>query len=464
MILGKRGTGSSSGDSDIIECKDRKVLPGLYDGHMHLFEYGINSMTVDLSTARSNEELLSILDKVHSGDDSNEFFEKTGIIWGTGYDDSFYPEPMSIGLKDIDSRYPEHPVLIRRICGHISFANSSFLDMNDVGNPMIKSSRLNVRYRGNSSSKIVIDDETAQKAYTMSRTLLYSKGVVGGVEILPGERYLKFINAYEYGQKGLNLSLSIINNSKNDDDNDIEKILENNKNEPNECPIKFIKSFADGSIGARTASLSKNYSDGTRVEPLLDPLDVKKAIIQAKEHDLFPMIHCIGDSAIDSVLSGSRYVEWPVRIEHGELIRDEQMDELTNKKYSICLQPNFTDIWGRENGLYHRNLGDDHKKMNRFKKMLDKDISICFGTDMMPPGPLEALKGAIDHPIEESRISFEKGIELFSEMSSHHSYIKGVCGTINEGKRADILILNKYDNVDMLFFQGRIVYKLKKYT
>lgn len=462
IILERRGTGSSSGDSDIIDCQNRKVLPGLYDGHMHLFEYGLDSMTVDLSIARSNDELLSIMDKVHSGEVRNELFERTGIIWGTGYDDSMYPETMSISLKDMDSRYPEHPVLIRRICGHISFANSSFLDIYDVGAPKTKSSRLDDRYWRNSSPRFIIDDEMAQKAYTMSRTLLYSKGVVGGVEILSKDRLLHFTKSYEKCQGGLNLSLSIINNHTIDDGNGLDRILQKNKEESNECPIRFIKSFADGSIGARTASLSRRYSDGTMIGPLLDPPGVKKAIIDSKEHDLLPMIHCIGDLALDSVLSGSKNIEWPVRVEHVEVIRDDQMDKLTNNKYCACLQPNFSDIWGRENGLYHRNLGEHYMIMNRFKIMLDKGINICFGTDMMPPGPLEALKGAVGHPVVRSRISFEKGIELFSERSCNNSYIMNATGTIYKGKRADILILDRSDMVEMLFFKGEIVHNTKK--
>ncbi|MDG6226274.1 MAG: hypothetical protein QCI82_12325, partial [Candidatus Thermoplasmatota archaeon] len=90
-----------SGNYEKIECLERRLLPGLYDAHTHMMEYGNERYMVDLSKARSVEELMLSLDHIYSGESFNELFYWTGTIWGIGYDDSNYSKPFKSCLNEL---------------------------------------------------------------------------------------------------------------------------------------------------------------------------------------------------------------------------------------------------------------------------------------------------------------------------------------------------------------------------
>jgi len=457
------------GDIDAMYCSGLDAFPALVDSHMHVIDWGIDRNTVDLSSARSAKEILDIMGLAMQGDISSPFFKTSGILIGSGYDDSSFSERFEPRIDLLDGCFGEIPVLIKRVCGHKAFANSAFMDDIAGLDRETTGGRLDDSFGLSAIHDIDIDGASTVTILTDACYALYGMGVIGGVEITSSRRYPMLAEAFEATGKSLKLSVSIVpdkdywevqadgrdhGKATKPDLIDVPKIPRSQE----QCPISFLKGFADGSIGSGTAAVSGGCPEYPDMDTLLSSEDISVFIGVSLELGLVPMVHAIGDRAVGSVIKGSEGFHQRIRMEHGELIRDDQMQGLVRAGIDLCMQPNFVVNWGQTGGLYERRLGDRYMMMNKFRTLMGKGVPICFGTDMMPPGPLFALGGCSSHPNVDERIPFDVGIRCFSE-SAGPSMVPGYSGSIVKGRNADIMLMgNKRSAPSLVIMDGRIVH------
>ena len=108
----------------IIDLAGKTVLPGLHDTHIHLLSRGILLQEVELREARSIEEI-----KKKVKEEANK---KAPGVWitGRGWNDNFFITEKRFPTRyDLDEVAPDHPVVFRRVCGHIVVANSKALEL-----------------------------------------------------------------------------------------------------------------------------------------------------------------------------------------------------------------------------------------------------------------------------------------------------------------------------------------------
>jgi predicted amidohydrolase YtcJ len=225
-------------------------------------------------------------------------------------------------------------------------------------------------------------------------------------------------------------------------------------------PIMFEKYFLDGSIGSRTASFSFDYTDSARKEPLITEKELEAQVGRSVNEGVVPMVHCIGDSAIELAIRVLERTRSIYRLEHAEMMTNDRLELMTRGKGSLCLQPNFPFLWEGIDGLYERSLGSHYSSLNPFRSISNSGVDWCFGTDLMPPGPLFALKGAISHPVAEHRISRNIALNGFIERSRRMSFpanIEEKCFKV--GSKADLIYLNEsFSEVIMTFLNGKCIH------
>ena len=88
------------------------VVPGLIDSHGHLFGLAQSLMQVDLTGARDLQETIARL---------VEFEQNLGPddwLTGRGWDQNDWPGQAFPSRQDLDARFPDRPVWLRRIDGH----------------------------------------------------------------------------------------------------------------------------------------------------------------------------------------------------------------------------------------------------------------------------------------------------------------------------------------------------------
>ena len=250
--------------------------------------------------------------------------------------------------------------------------------------------------------------------------------------------------------------------------------------------IGFIKLFADGSLGARTALLQQPYADDPQNSGL-ELLTTEELILRIKksyQHGFGVCIHAIGDQAIENVLTTFEHTKeiWKSnlstigrpRIEHAEMLTDKQIKWVTALDIALCMQPNFLK-WQREAGLYETRLGKARTlEMNPFKKILSFSIPLAFGSDCMPLSPLFGIKQTLTHPNKKETLTPWEAFYVYSAGTAKATGEFSVKGSLTPQKFADFIILNKNPftttlkeiedlSIQATFVNGQIQYKTENF-
>ena len=289
--------------------------------------------------------------------------------------------------------------------------------------------------------------------------LLRSLGVKGGVEVISSERFDAFMNYFKENEHQIDLTVSIVPSATEDGfERAIHQFQAYDRSDAGKPRPVFIKAFADGSIGAHTASFTFPYVDGYSVEPLMDSSAIGRFVKECHFNGSIPMIHSIGDMALDEVIKGCRFSEKPIRVEHLESVREAQIIELKRSSIIACMQPNFSDRWGRKGGLYEKMIGSAYHSLNPFREIASAGIPLVFGTDMMPAGPLDGISGAIDHPNESHRMRFEDTIDCFTYNARKFSFLHDAVIGFKVGMECNIIIVEKETlSKKMIILDGVVV-------
>jgi len=213
-----------------------------------------------------------------------------------------------------------------------------------------------------------------------------------------------------------------------------------------------IKDFSDGSLGARTAALHRPYSDGGKERGALEHPGraLKKAVSRAHKIGFQMGIHAIGDRAIDAVIDAYENAlrEHPRedhrhRIEHFELPTDDALERCSTLGIVPVMQPNFVVEWSQPGGLYEIRLGPDRMIRNNPHRLITRQgLSLAFGSDGMPYGPIYGLQGAVTPPFSNQRISLHKALEAYTLGGAFASCEEDIKGRLAPGYLADLVIID----------------------
>lgn len=207
------------------------------------------------------------------------------------------------------------------------------------------------------------------------------------------------------------------------------------------------KIFLDGAIGTSTAAVNRPYADGTGQGVLRMDREACAAIVRQAATLGLPhiAIHCIGDRAIDVAVEiftqlRREYVRdislW--RFEHFEMPDEVAIKTLAEHGGVASMQPNFS--WDAEN--YRKRLGDDIKKINPFRSILDTNGVLAFGSDDMPSGPIPGLAWAVAKaPIAEERISMEEALRAYTATPAEIVGMGHQRGVIAPGYEANFAVI-----------------------
>jgi predicted amidohydrolase YtcJ len=108
----------------VVELRGRSVLPGFVEAHCHMAGYGAYRAGIDCKAPEidSIEALKRAL--------AEQARRAPAGTWirAYGYDQTRLAERRHPNRFDLDAAAPDHPVLVRRACGHIVVANSRALE------------------------------------------------------------------------------------------------------------------------------------------------------------------------------------------------------------------------------------------------------------------------------------------------------------------------------------------------
>jgi len=338
------------------------------DAHTHLELFALKALPLEM--AKSRKGIIEMIKRAES---------HPIVSWGWNEDTL----DETITKNDID-QFP-FPVLLIRIDGHMGVVNGE----------VIKRFNLRKSDKFDPDSGHIYEDKLWDIASNLKRKVTtghlinaqaeaISRGIVevhDFVDARTAEAYFKLRESNE-------LKIGVVLMPYYDD---YEKVLMlfDRYGEDKRLKFGWVKIFVDGSIGARTAYMSKNYSDKASKGILLKTEEELIATIGELENKgLKIAMHAIGDGAIEIALNALEKANIKMnghRIEHAEMINEKQANKVKEMDVILCIQPNFNPVFMK---TYVKALGKERADMmNRIKMLHETGVSMIFGSDMMPFDP-----------------------------------------------------------------------------
>lgn len=427
---------------DVIDKKGFFLLPGFIDAHLHVESLGITLRTLNLSNVNSIDELVVLLKKKILND-------KPRIIIGRGWDHERFAEKRMPTARDLDRVSSDIPIVLSRVCGHVVAVNSVVLET--LRDELQRFPNNYVPRDENGSPLGLLFEDAGYLAWEYAASFLDKKIVLKEALDYLASTGITSVGWMSVNESQLNVLAEL--NSSLPYHSRLHLYLENilldkadkyinlfSRN--NTIVVNGVKLFADGSLGARTAYLSEDYSDmhGWRGVLLLDENKIADIAFNAIQMGLQPAVHAIGDEAIRTVIKAYKKINagnHDARIEHVSLAPPDIIENLAKIRAIAVVQPRFavSDWWAEQR------LGDRVKYLYPFRTMLRKGIRVAFSTDapVEPVNPWLTVQAAEINRRE--KLNRSEALYLYTEGSAIALRRKDI-GKLEPGYRADFIITN----------------------
>ena len=513
------GTNSSANDfignkTKIINLKNKMVIPGMQDVHIHPISGGILSASCDLNGLSTIAEYRTAISDYANANPDLEW------ILGGGWAMSVFGAGGKPSKNIIDELVGNRPVYLSSTDGHSGWANSLALEMagitKDTPNPIdgiidkdpVTGELIGSLQEGAMSlvEKIIPPDTPESKLAGLRYTIkmLNGYGITAIQDAIVRESDLK---TYATLEKNKELSLRVTASQWWERDQALEQ-LDHFKRLRKEFTSRLvnpgtIKIMQDGLVENYTAVLVDHYHNvpgPTKGIPMVEPDFLKEVVTVLDASNFQVHFHALGDGAVRQSLDaveesiyengrlGNRH-----HISHLQLIHPDDF----NRFAELDVVANFQPLWAYT-GDYLTELaapfvGDERLKWSyAIKSILDTGAMIAFGSDwsVTSASPFYQIETAItrqsatnitalenkpvdpaqDVPLNiEQSIDLKSAIDAFTINAAFVNKIEQETGSLEVGKYADIVVLDQNlfeispkdisdTNALLTLFEGNVVH------
>ncbi|MCQ5027471.1 amidohydrolase [Oscillibacter valericigenes] len=458
---------SSIACNKIVDLKGRTVLPGFIDAHLHLLAYGAGLLSVELRGTESIAEVSDLLRKRALETPKGEW------IRGLNFDQERFREGRMPTREDLDTVSTEHPILISRYCQHVHVANSLALEMAGIDRTFAAADELcKTDERGEPNGILwdtsvspilgIIPDpiagyEAKKRAAREVCRDMARYGITGAHTVRGRHVDLdEYLNIYQDLEDEGHLPVRIYASFDEFPNLPFRTGLGNEK-----VRYGYYKIYVDGSLGGRGAYFSEPYNDAPEIcgAMIHTPEEIEELVRRANNMGLQIGVHCIGDKAIECVVSAieKAYAENPrpdarFRLIHVLGINKELIERCKKLPVMFDIQPKFlsSDVhWAEDR------LGPERSSYGfAWKKLIDAGFVVTGSSDcpVEPYNPFLGIYAAVtrqdldgwpeDGWYPENKLSVYEALSLYTKNGAYASFEENLKGTIAPGKLADFIVID----------------------
>lgn len=462
--------------TQVLKLDKKLVLPGLVDAHAHLSSLGDKLSTLNISDARSLQEVVAIVEERVKNVNPGEWI--FGGRWDhTLWDDKRFP------IHDLLSEVsPNNPVYLRRVDGNSSFVNKKAMEIAGItkdsddpfggqilrkkdGQPtgVLVNRAMNLVKKHFPPESLALRRAKIQKA--MNTCIQYGLTGVHEAGIGPEEIkiYKELIDNDEaplrvYAMLGEQQRpvLDILDLAGYFKEHRIENYADHR------FSVLSVKLFFDGALGSRGAAFFEPYADDRENKGLLriTPEYITKVSKAALQAGMGVNTHCIGIRGNRLCLDAyeAAFEEFPkedhrFRIEHAQIVRPEDIDKFALLGVIPAMQPTHctSDMDFVAARVGHERAAGAYA----WRAFLNAGLKIPCGSDfpVESPNPMLGIYAAITRMdvnqepsggwFPEQRMTIQEAIRGFTEWAAYGAFQEDVLGSIEKGKYADFTILDK---------------------
>jgi predicted amidohydrolase YtcJ len=218
-----------------------------------------------------------------------------------------------------------------------------------------------------------------------------------------------------------------------------------------------VKFWADGSIQAETAALTKPYLNSTKTGATNFPESRMVEICRSAKEAGWPiLIHCQGDDALDDALDAieAAYGANPVTglnvVQHATMARPDQLERIKRLGAEVTFLPDLLYLYGA--AYRDRILGPERaESIVPMGASLKAGIPFSLHTDapVSPAGPLRLVQIAVTRRCEvddsvigaSQAITVDEALKAITIHAARQIGLEDTIGTLEPRKEADLTIL-----------------------
>ena len=435
----------------VMDLEGKTVLPGLIDTHIHVADYGRCLMWLDLSSAKSIEDLQQLIKEK-----AKTVFSGQWII-GQGWNETRFKENRLPTTEDLDEAAPDNPVILYREAAMICVVNTKAFQMAGVteqtsvpqGGAVEKNStgKLTGILRDNAATLVwqAVPEPTEDELLNATADAcqkIFQAGITSLHWLVISEGELSIIQRLHEQDRMLFRVNVVVPEAL------LEKVVALKTKDREVLRVGGAFIVVDGYLDSKEAALQKPYSDdpANSGKMLLTQEALQASVKRALAFGVQPVIHAMGDKAIDTtltVIEQTQKANVRFRIEQAAVLNKPLIKRLKEQNVTVTIQPKVIttefSVWSA-----NLRLGNRTRLLHPLKTLLDEGVRVAAGSDC-PMEPLSALLGVQEmvtrQSYPEQQLSVDEALRLYTLNAAYCSGEEALKGSIEEGKLADLTIL-----------------------
>ncbi|HTW67832.1 MAG TPA: amidohydrolase [Bryobacteraceae bacterium] len=458
-------------NTKVIDLHGKTVIPGITDGHVHLWFgalalHGFNLSTPEFNISSKDPDLLlsRIKDYAATHPKDPVIFGRVQFITDFSPSGNAYKKP-TVTHELLDRAVPDRPLVIHDVSEHALWVNQKTLDLAHISDrpfsdPSIEKNILRDS-RGRRSGVVMegameiveqaLPDPPLEVKFQWLKAAMHylnsfgitsatmATGNLADIELLGKMRdrgMLTLRTRTAFGAVAVNHHLT-------------PQFL---------ADLETARSkYHDSWV---SANLVKFFSDGLTDPPLYKPAELQKLYVALDKRGYQLMTHSIGVDSARMVLDAYQATEKingprdrRFRMEHADYLNPEDLPRFHQLSVIASMQPSFCCNAG--------SLGP--VKIDTWNSLIKAGAMVTFSSDWpctWPPDPLAAIEetmtrevlreitphgpvGKIEYNQPRERLPVEQSVLAYTRDAAYGNFAEKSTGTLDPGKFADLAVLSR---------------------
>ena len=461
-----------------VDLGGRFVCPGFNDSHMHLLSFG--KLLRGAQLAAHTGSLSGMLSYLRT------YLSEAGLqegewLQGRGWNQDLFSDTDRMPDRtDLDSVSTDVPILITRACGHCCVLNSKALSLAGIHAGTAAPDGGSIGFRDGEPDGRLYENaiDLVQKALPVPgrreiREMLKAAcravnryGITSvqtdDYQVFPGLPWETVNAVYREMEAQGELTVRVYEQAQFTKTQTLRAFMEaGNRTGTGSSLFRIgpLKIVADGSLGSRTAHLSRPYADrpDTCGFSLYPESHLREMVRLAHVGGMQVAIHAIGDACLDQVLDAVEAAlgESPRKdhrhgVVHCQITRPEQLERIARLGMHVYVQSIFLDY---DNHIVEKRAGTRLASSSySWKTLLRRGVSVSNGSDcpVELPDVMAGIECAVTRTsrdgtgpyLPDQAFSVQEALDSFTWRGAEASFEDAAKGRIEPGQAADFVLLS----------------------
>ena len=471
-VLATRGP-----ETTVVDERGGAIVPGLHDAHGHFQGLGESLSVIDLRDTPSQTAVVEKVGARVAALKGGAAATEGGWVLGRGWDQNDWPVAEWPTRAALDAVAAQTPVVLERIDGHASWANTRALEIAGItrGTADPVGGRI-LRDAGGHPTGVLVD--TAQRL--VSRHVPAPTAAEIDAQILAADRDMRrlgitmvhdagasssIIEAYRRLSREGTLATRLYVMLDSSPATTREWFARGPLVDPDHrVTVRAVKLYADGALGSRGALLLEDYADepGTRGLAVTPAERIESLAAAAARAGFQPCTHAIGDRANRTVLDIYERIgrqdrslsRLRPRIEHAQILDAADIPRFARLGVIASMQPTHCTS---DMPWVPARLGTARTAEGAYvwQKLLQSGARIAAGSDfpVERADPILGFHAAVTrqdpsgHPpggwAPDQRMTREQALASLTSDAAYAAHAERDLGAITVGRFADFVVLSR---------------------